>query len=69
MDVSHRHADASKGAYVQEATNLAKVKPPSSNGLLVAVRVEMSRQHTPVTQLDNVLLDILRDPAIDLGGW
>ena len=54
-----------EGTHVKDKTNFIELQPPGSNGIVVVLRMEGSREHIPFASFDYVTLDPSHDPAIE----
>ena len=63
-EVSNGH-HLSGGTHVEDLKNLVQVHPPGGNRLFVFLRVEMPRDRIPFSPLDDLLLNICHDPAVE----
>ena len=63
-EVSNGHHPGG-GTHIEDLKDLLQVQLPDGNCLSVFVRVEMSRDRIPFTPLDELLLNVCHNPAIE----
>ena len=63
-EVSDGH-HPSDGTHVEDLKNLVQVHPPSGNSLFFFLRVDTPGDRIPFDPLDELLLNICHDPAVE----
>jgi len=63
-EVSNGH-HPSDGTHVEGLKNLVQVHPPSGNSLFVFLRVQTPRDGIPFDPLDELLLNVCYNPAVE----
>ena len=59
-----RRPPRNDGTYIEDIEDPDEIQPPGYNSFLVVLRIEMSRNHVPLSLLDDLPLHLLHGPGV-----